>query len=194
MQMADWEVEDAVLYQIASVAGVAKAEGIEMRHVKPHGALYHMAARDERLAQAIVRAVTAFDRDLCLYAPPASALARAGAEAGLRVVLEGFADRRYDSSGQLVSRRMAGAVIDDIETAAQQAVRLAVRGEAVAVDGTVITLPIETLCVHGDAVDAPRRAGRIRSALDAAGVTVRAPQRQPDRGPEYPVPGIDGAR
>lgn len=179
MHMPDWEVEDAVLYQIASVSGVAKAEGVEMRHVKPHGALYTMAACDDTLARAIVRAIAAFDRHLCLYAQPESALARAGAHAGLCVVREGFADRTYDSRGQLVSRRLSGAVIEDIEAAARQAVRLAVHGEVVALDGTIVAMPVDTICLHGDAAGVVPRAVRVRAALTEAGVIVRQPERRP---------------
>lgn len=175
LQMADWEVEDAVLYQIASVAGVAKAEGVTLRHVKPHGALYNLAAREPVIAQAIARAVAAFDRHLRLFAPPSSALAAAGHQADLRVVREGFADRRYDVKGQLAQRRLPGAVLDDPEAAARQAVRMAVHGEVETLDGTVIPLAVDTICVHGDAPGAAARAAAVRAALDAAGIVVRAP-------------------
>ncbi len=175
MQMTDWEVEDAVLYQIASVAGIAKAEGTELRHVKPHGALYNMAARDEVLATPIVRAIAAFDRHLHVFAPPGSALARTATMAGLHVVLEGFADRRYDADGQLVSRRLQGAVIDVDEIAAQQAVRLVAHGEVETIDARVVSLQVQTLCVHGDAPGAARRAAAVRLALERAGISVRRP-------------------
>lgn len=175
IHMADWEVEDAVLYQIASVAGVAKAEGVLMRHVKPHGALYNQASRDPSVALAVVRAITAFDRSLCLFAPPASELATAGRAAGLRVVHEGFADRAYDADGRLVSRQIRGAVIDDDERAAHQAIRLALQREVEALDGRVVPLLVDTICLHGDVAGAAQRAGRIRSALESAGVTVCPP-------------------
>lgn len=175
MHMADWEVEDAVLYQIASVAGVAKAEGARMRHVKPHGALYNQASRDPSLAAAVVRAITAFDKNLALFAPPASELAVAGRSAGLHVVHEGFADRAYDASGRLVSRHVSGAVIADDEQAAQQAVRLALRHEVVALDGHVVHVPVDTICLHGDAPRAAQRAAHIRKALESAGVTICPP-------------------
>lgn len=175
MKMADWEVEDAVLYQIASVAGVAKAEGAALRHVKPHGALYNQAARDPILARAIVRAITAFDGTLALYAPPGSELAAEGTRAGIRVVLEGFADRLYDTNGHLVSREVQGAVIDDAEAAARQAVGLAVDGAVIARGGGRLPLAVESICIHGDRPGAALRARRVRAALQAAGVTVAAP-------------------
>ena len=174
MQLSDWEVEDAVLYQIASVAGVTHAEGGSLRHVKPHGALYNMAAREGRLAEAIVRAVVAFDRTLLLFAPPGSALEDSGRQAGLRVVREGFADRRYGADRHLVSRRVQGSVIDDPVSAAQQAVSLALHGEARTLEGDPVSLQVETICVHGDLPGAGERARAVRAALDAAGVTVRA--------------------
>ena len=98
------ELEDLVLYQVAAVAGVAKSEGLALRHVKPHGALYNMAARDRDLADAVIRAIAAFDPGLILYAPAGSILADAGRSAGLRVAAEGFADRAYQPDGSLVLR------------------------------------------------------------------------------------------
>ncbi len=175
MHLAEWEVEDAVLYQIASVAGVANAEGASLRHVKPHGALYNMAVRDAALAAAVARAIVAYDRSLALFAPPNSVLATAGTSAGLRIVREGFADRAYEASGWLVPRSVRGAVLDDDDAAARQAVQLAVNGEVVSLDGSTIPMPVETICIHGDAPGAARRAARIRAALEAASVIVAAP-------------------
>ena len=146
-----------------------------MRHVKPHGALYNMAARNEALAAAVVRAIVAFNPALTLFAPPDSALAKAGAAAGLRVAREGFADRAYDGSGRLVSRSVPGAVFEDDDAVASQAVQIAVRGEVVSLDGSRVPMRADTICVHGDAPGAARRAARVRSALEAAGVVVAAP-------------------
>ncbi len=176
MHMADWEVEDAVLYQIASVAGVARAEGAALSHVKPHGALYNIAARESRPAAAIVRAIVAFDRSLILFAPPASALMRAGEAAGLRVAREGFADRHYIATGHLAPREDSNALIDDAAEAARQAVALAVRGEVECLGGTTIALPVETICLHGDRPGAAARALRVRAALVEAGVSLLAPR------------------
>lgn len=174
MRLTRWEVEDAVLYQIASVSGIATAEHAVLRHVKPHGALYNLAARDAEVAEPIAGAVAAFNRALRLYAPPGSALAQAGRSAGLTVIHEGFADRRYTARGELRSRQLPGAVLDDGE-AVQQAVRLATAGTLVADDGTIIALRVDSLCVHGDAPGSARRAAGIRAALEAAGVSVEAP-------------------
>jgi 5-oxoprolinase (ATP-hydrolysing) subunit A len=173
IRMGHEDVEDAVLYQIASIGGVAAAEGVRIRHVKPHGALYNLAVTDEGLASAIASAVKAYDRGLQLFAMPGSALARAGLSAGLTVVREGFADRAYQPNGQLVPRHVSGSVILDDGDAADQALSLALRGSAVAVDGSVVRLAIDSLCIHGDAPGAAVRAARVRQALESAGVEVR---------------------
>jgi UPF0271 protein len=172
MHLPHEEVEDAVLYQIASVAGVAAAEGVRLRHVKPHGALYNMAARDRQLAEAIVRAITAFDRTLTLFAPHLSQLAAAGRECGLSVALEGFADRGYERTGHLVPRQSSGALLCDDEAAVAQAIRLVKEGAVVAVDGTLVAMRVDTLCLHGDTPGAAARSAAIRRGLEAAGIDV----------------------
>jgi UPF0271 protein len=175
MTLPDWEVEDAVLYQIASVAGVASAEGMTLRHVKPHGALYNMAARDGSLAEAVIRAMLAFDQTIMLFAPPDSELERAARAANIGVVREGFVDRAYDCNGRLVSRRINGSVIEDAGLAAAQAVRIATKGVALCLNGEMIPMRVDTLCIHGDLPGAALRATRIRAALSEAGVNVAAP-------------------
>jgi UPF0271 protein len=155
------------------VAGVAATEGIRLRHVKPHGALYNMAARDRQLAAAIVRAMTAYDSTLTLFAPPDSELAAAGRDCGLSVALEGFADRAYDRAGSLVSRQISGALLHDDEAAVSQAIRLVREGTVVALDGTVVAMRVDTLCVHGDSPGAAARAAAIRKGLESAGIDVR---------------------
>src|SRR5262249_48460517 len=142
------EAEDLVLYQIAAVAGVASAEGVRLQHVKPHGALFNMAARDNKLAAAIARAVAAFDRQLILFGLPNSELIHAGHDAGLRVAAEGFADRAYEADGSLVSRTKPGAVIHDVEAVARRVVQLAHDHSVIAVDGSMVPMSVETICVH----------------------------------------------
>ena len=174
MQVSAREAEDFVLYQIAAVAGVASAEGVQLQHVKPHGALFNMAARDQGLASAIARAVAAFDRQLILFGPPQSELVRAGQAAGLRVAAEGFADRAYEPDGSLVSRSKPGAVIRDVDVVVKRAVQIAREHEVVAIDGATVPLNVETICVHGDTEGADVLARRIRDGLEAAGITVTA--------------------
>src|SRR5256885_1610761 len=118
------EAEDFVLYQVAAVAGVAAAEGVKIQHVKPHGALFNMAVRNRELADAIARAVAAFDKTLILFGLPSSEILNAGRAAGLRVASEVFADRAYESDGTLASRKKAGSVMHDAGAVVARAVRM----------------------------------------------------------------------
>jgi UPF0271 protein len=173
MRVTATEAEDFVLYQIAAVAGVASAEGVRLQHVKPHGALFNMAAHDAGLAGAIARATAAFDRHLILLGPPGSELLRAGRAVGVRVAAEGFADRAYEPDGTLVPRQKAGSVLHDVEQVVARSVRVATEQTVVAVDGSILSLAVETICLHGDTAGADRMAERLRAALERAGVSVR---------------------
>lgn len=177
MSLPSSEVEDLVLYQVAAVAGVARAEGLTLAHVKPHGALYNMAARDREVAEAVVRAVHAFDSALRLYAPPHSALSAAGRALGLHVVHEGFADRAYQADGSLVPRSVPGAVVANVEDVVTRAMQMATERTVTAIDGSLVQLDIDTLCVHSDTPGAASMAAWLRAGLTAAGVDVRAPGR-----------------
>lgn len=168
------EAEDFVLYQIAAVAGVAAAEGATVQHVKPHGALYNMAVRNAELSAAIARAVAAVDKSLILFGLPGSQILEAGRAAGLRVAGEAFADRAYDPDGSLTSRRKAGAVIHDPDAVVARAIRMVKERSVVAVDGSVVALDAETICVHGDTPGSDDLAAKIRAGLQDAGITVKA--------------------
>jgi len=168
------EAEDFVLYQVAAVAGVAAAEGVKIQHVKPHGALFNMAVRNRDLADAIARAVAAFDKTLILFGLPGSEILNAGRTAGLRVAAEVFADRAYEPDGSLASRKKPGSVIHDAAAVVTRAVRMVKEKTVVAVDGSVVALEAETICVHGDTPGSDDLAARIRAGLEAAGITVRA--------------------
>ena len=172
MSIAPDELEACVLYQIGALAGFARAAGGALAHVKPHGALYNAAARDPLLADAIVRAIVAFDTNLIVVTLPDFALAKAARTAGLRVAHEGFADRAYRADGSLVPRSEPGAVIHDPALATARAVRMVTQGEVEATGGEVIPLHIDTLCIHGDTPGAVEIAASLRGALEAAGVTV----------------------
>ena len=174
MRITPTDAEDLVLYQIAAVAGVASAEGVRLQHVKPHGALYDMAARDGSIADAVVRAVAAFDRSLIVLAPPGSALFSAVRAAGLRPAAEGFADRAYESDGSLVPRGRPGAVLTDPSTVVARAIRIVRERTVLTIDEAVLPLDIETLCVHGDPPGAEAVAASLRAGLETAGVRVRA--------------------
>jgi len=168
------EAEDFVLYQIAAVAGVASAEGVKLQHVKPHGALFNMAARNAELASAIARAVFVFDRSLILFGLPGSEIIAAGRAAGLRVAAEVFADRAYERDGSLVSRRTVGAVIHDADAVVSRAVAMVHDRRVIATDGSAVTLEADTICLHGDRSGADTLAVRLRAALEAAGISVKA--------------------
>jgi len=167
------EAEDFVLYQIAAVAGVARAEGVTVQHVKPHGALFNMAVRNAELAAAIARAVAAFDKSLILFGLPGSEILAAGRAAGLRVAAEVFADRAYEADGSLASRRKPGSVIHDAAKVVARAVRMATERSVVAIDGTIVPLEADTICVHGDTPGSDDLAAKIRAGFEAAGVQVR---------------------
>ncbi|HET7064083.1 MAG TPA: 5-oxoprolinase subunit PxpA, partial [Rudaea sp.] len=137
------------LYQIGALAAFASAAETRVAHVKPHGALYNMAAKDAALANAIARAVRDFDKYLILVGLAGSALPAAGAAIGLRVAHEAFADRSYEADGSLTPRREAGAVIHDLDAAVAQAVQIATNGKVETRDGKIIDVRADTICVHG---------------------------------------------
>jgi UPF0271 protein len=172
IDVAPGELADDVLYQLAALDGIARATGSRVSYVKPHGALYNTAVSSEAQAAAVVDAVVAYDDTLPILGLPGSALLRAAESAGLRPVPEGFADRGYTREGTLVPRGEAGAVVHDPATVARRAVRMATEGAVVAVDGTQVAVPVESVCVHGDTPGAVELARSVRTALEAAGLTV----------------------
>jgi UPF0271 protein len=170
------EVESIVRYQIGALEAFCRANGVEMQHVKPHGALYNRAATDPALAAAIARAVGRFSRDLRFFGLASSEpMASAAADAGLRFVPEAFADRAYLADGTLQPRGETGAVISDPSTAAARAVEIAVSGSIEAADGTRVAIRAESICCHGDTPGAVEIADAVRRGLESAGVNVAAP-------------------
>ena len=153
-------IEDSVIYQIAALAGIAAAEGASLAHVKPHGALYNMAAKDQTMADAIASAIASVDASLVMVGLPASALERAAEKAGLAFAAEGFADRAYEPDGSLVARSQPGALITDPAAAAAGALRLALGGH------------VRTICIHSDTPGAAAIGAAVRRALDEAGAVV----------------------
>lgn len=171
------ELQDYLLYQIGAMEAFCRLHQVRLCHVKPHGALYNTLVGSDGLTRAVARAIAAFDRRLRMvalagpYAEQARAIA---AEEGIKTLLEAFPDRAYTAQGTLVSRKLPGAVIHDAEIAAQRAVRMAVEGVVEAVDGSLVQLSVDTLCVHGDNPNGVALAARIRQRLAEAGVTVTA--------------------
>ena len=162
MSLPAEEVEALVLYQIGALHAIAKAESVELRHVKLHGALYNQAAKDQILANAIAGAVKRFSGNLILVGLAGSELVRAGIEVGLRVANEGFPDRSYNPDGTLVSRKQANAIIVSPEEVAAHAVKLIQEG--ILFEGKHVK--IDTLCLHGDHPEATQNAKLVRAALE----------------------------
>jgi len=166
------ELEASLIAQIGALQAIARAEGAVLQHVKPHGALYNMAARDRRLSDAIARAVAAVDRRLILFGLPDSPMLEAGRAAGLHVAAEGFADRAYQPDGSLTPRAQPGAVIHDTDAVVARAVRMATDGVVLTASGEEVALTIDTICVHGDTAGASELVWRIHDALRDRGVAV----------------------
>ena len=170
------EVFAQVLYQLGAFGSLATAATVRMNHVKPHGALYNMAVRDDKLADAIVRAMLVADPYLILFAPANSALERAAVAAELRVVSEVFADRNYLADGSLVPRNRPDALLSDPEDAAKRVLRMLHEGKVQAVDGHDVEVRAETICIHGDTPGAVEFARNLRVVLEYEGVRITAPE------------------
>ncbi|HXF84189.1 MAG TPA: 5-oxoprolinase subunit PxpA [Anaerolineales bacterium] len=164
------EVEALILYQVGALAAIAKAEGVALHHVKPHGALYNQAAKDRELAYAIARAVKRVGGDLVLVGLAGSGLVEAGGGVGLRVANEGFPDRNYNPDGTLVSRTLPNAIIESPEEVAAHAVELARNG----IDFGGRRVRVETLCLHGDHPRAAENAKKVHEALKKNGFEIAA--------------------
>jgi UPF0271 protein len=173
MALTAEEVYESVLYQIGALNAFVRAEGGEMRHVKPHGALYNTAAINGEWADAIARAVSRFDPALVLIGLAGSELIKAGQAAGLKTVREAFADRTYQSDGSLTDRRQQDAVIQDPNEAVAQAVRIALEGKVRSQQGVDVTVDASTICIHSDTPGAGSFGHAIRKRLEAEGVELR---------------------
>ena len=174
MNVSAQEAYDLVVYQVGALAGFATACGGRLSHVKAHGALYNMAAKDVNLAQAIARAVKDFDARLVLFGLAGSELVRAGEQAGLKIANEVFADRTYQADGSLTPRTQPDAMIHDPALAIAQVRRMIDEGKVKSVNGADVVVRADTLCIHGDEPNAVEFARRIRAALVADGVRVSA--------------------
>jgi UPF0271 protein len=172
LDMSDEELEASLVFQIAALDGFARAAGVELRHIKPHGALYTTAATDRRVADAVARAVARVAPRVILIGLAGSLSLEAGRACGLRVAAEAFADRSYEADGTLRSRRLDGALIADPRLAAEQAVAIARDRRVRTHDGHDIGVVAETICLHGDADGVVPRARAVRAALEGAGVDI----------------------
>jgi UPF0271 protein len=176
LKVSNQEVFDAVAYQLGVFQAIASAVGVRPNHVKPHGALYNMAVRDQELADAIARAIESVDPKLILFAPDKSELARAGEADGLQIAREIFADRNYLNDGWLVPRTRSDALLRDPEEAARRVLRMLHEGKVRSVEGRDVDVRGETICVHSDTPGAVEFARELRSQLEHEGVRISAPQ------------------
>ncbi|MCM3127817.1 LamB/YcsF family protein [Paenibacillus provencensis] len=173
MAVTPQEVFDMTLYQIGALIAIAKAEGAELSHVKPHGALYNMAAEREPIARAIAEAVYRVDSRLILFGLAGSHSIHTAEEVGIRTASEVFADRTYEAGGTLTPRHIKGAVIHDSSACVRQALRMIQSGEVISREGTPIKIKADTLCIHGDTPEAIEHALQLREAFKQQGIEVR---------------------
>lgn len=167
------EAYDLVIYQVGALSAFVKAEGGKMQHVKPHGALYNMASTNADLANAIVEAVYHIDPELILFGLAGSEIIKSCQRIGLRSASETFADRTYQSNGTLTPRTDVNALIYDPTEAAKQVTRMVKEGKVRSVQGTEVELTTQTICIHGDSLQAVEMARNIRNYLHKAGITVK---------------------
>ncbi|WAS05234.1 LamB/YcsF family protein [Gloeomargaritales cyanobacterium VI4D9] len=179
MEITADEAYDLVLYQLGALYAFVRAEGGQLTHVKPHGALYTQAAKQRTIADAIAKAVAKFDDSLTLVGLSGSELIKAGKAIGLKTANEAFADRTYQPDGSLTSRQQPNALISNADDAARQAVKLACEGTVQTLQGESIHIEVDTICIHGDSPNALELARQIREALTKAGVKI-APSKPHD--------------
>ena len=173
-QITAEEVESLLSTQLKTLAGVLASEQLTFTHVKLHGALYNLAARDHSVAEAVARAITSFDSHLLLFALAGSELVKSGNRAGLTVIQEAFADRAYRSDGTLVPRTQPGALLGTPQQVRQQ-LRTILKGSVTSVDGSSVPIRAETLCVHLDSPHAIAFLRLVRQEIESAGIHIAKP-------------------
>ena len=176
MRLSAQEIYDTVLYQVGALEAFARAAGIDLHHVKPHGALYNDATRDAEMAAAIAHAVFYFDKSLILYGPPGSELQKAAAVLGMHFCAEVFADRTYQPDGSLTPRSKPNALIRDTVQCLAQVWQMLDSRQVTATDGTVLPIEAGTVCIHGDGLHALEFARALRESLTEKGVRIQARQ------------------
>ena len=172
------EIQDYVTYQVGALLAFARAQGMQLQHVKPHGALYTMAVQNPEIWDAVAEAVSAIDPALILFVLAGSDredLEAVGAKHGIRIAFEFFGDRAYNPDGSLVSRKLPGAVMHDHQQVAEKVLKLVTEGSVVCADGSEIQLAADTICVHGDNPAALQLVKKIRETLQASGVEIVPP-------------------
>ena len=179
MAVSAEEAYDMTVYQLGALLAFVRAEGGTLHHVKPHGALYNMAAVNSALAEAIAEAVYRVHPEACLYGLAGSALISAGQKLGLATAHEVFADRTYQPNGTLIPRRQPNALLTDAAAAINQVIRMIKEGQVRALSGEDVAIRADTVCIHGDGAHALEFARQIRTRLQAEGISVQAGLRNP---------------
>lgn len=168
------EIKADVIYQIGALWSFCLVEGVKMQHVKAHGAMYNMAAKDVTVATALAEAIKVVDPGLIMLCLANSAMVTAARQVGVKYVEESFADRAYTAEGTLVSRKLTGSVIHDIDLVAERVLGMVLKQQVASIDGVQVPLKTQTVCVHGDTPGAVGMIKKIRERLKAEGVTVKA--------------------
>ncbi|MGT2667051.1 LamB/YcsF family protein [Streptococcus rifensis] len=172
LQTTARETSAYITYQIGALGAFVTAHNAKLQHVKPHGALYNMACQDTPLAKAIAEAVARYDDRLILLCPGASELALAAKSTGLRVAKEVFADRAYEKDGSLVARSKEGAMITDEALAIDRLVQMITQKTVTTIDGAIIPIEVDSICVHGDGPKALDFVRTIRQTFDRKGIQI----------------------
>ncbi|MEK7723622.1 MAG: 5-oxoprolinase subunit PxpA [Acidobacteriota bacterium] len=174
MSLSSQEIFDIVLYQVSALKGICEAFGAKLRHVKPHGALYNLAARDKKVATAVAEAVCRIDNKLIFYGLSGSFLISEADKIGLKTASEVFADRTYQKDGSLTPRSQPNALIDSREDSIKQVLQMVLDGTVTAVTGEIIPITAETICIHGDGTHAVEFANVINQSLREKSIKIKA--------------------
>ena len=175
MSLTPSQIYDQVLYQMGALYAFVHVYGARIHHVKPHGALYNSAARDKSLADAIALAISGFDKQIILYGLSGSQLIISGKEHGIQTCSEVFADRSYQPDGRLTPRDQPGAVISDLNILTAQVLKMVKESKVSTAAGDLIPIVAETICIHGDHIDAAKTAAAISASLKKADVVIQQP-------------------
>lgn len=173
MTVSPDEMKQYTIYQLGSLYGFVKATGGKMQHVKPHGAMYNMAGKDARLARAIIEGIWEVDSNLIVLGLAGSELVNAAVEKGLKAANEVFADRAYNSDGSLVPRSLPGSMITDKKIAISRVLRMVTEGKVIAINGEDIDINVDSICVHGDNLEAVEFVRLIKEELFKAKVEIK---------------------
>ena len=173
MTVSPEEIKQYTIYQLGALYGFVKAVGAKMQHVKPHGAMYNMAAKDSKLAMAIIEGIWEVDRDLIVLGLAGSEMINAAKEKGLKAANEVFADRAYNPDGTLVARSLPGSMIHDKNIAISRVIRMVTEGKVTAINGEDINIKADSICVHGDNPEAVEFVRLIKEELSRAKVEIK---------------------